>query len=199
MENARAALYRRIDGIRSAWNAGSRHFDAFCIARSLAGVKLREARFSTPAFRGLLVTSPDKARAIIVLNSLRSEEEQMFDLTHELVHYALHPPTTDSGLYDPGFEWEADEGAAELLLPYRDFLSFYKNIRSLYIADEDRAVRALAKEFSVTPGMVKTRLLSLSPEIAQLEAGTPIENIHPLPRRAAAPCKKPSIDVLCEG
>ena len=179
MENARAALYRRIDGIRSAWNAGSRHFDAFCIARSLAGVKLREARFSTPAFRGLLVTSPDKARAIIVLNSLRSEEEQMFDLTHELVHYALHPPTTDSGLYDPGFEWEADEGAAELLMPRQVILE------DMYICRESvrgRATlrayaRARAAHFGVTESRMRARMESLASDIRLALAGVPPEEI----------------------
>ncbi|MGN1073734.1 MAG: ImmA/IrrE family metallo-endopeptidase [Eubacteriales bacterium] len=179
MENARAALYRRIDGIRAAWNAGSRHFDAFCIARSLAGVKLREARFSTPAFRGLLVTSPDKSRAIIVLNSLRSEEEQMFDLTHELVHYALHPPTTDSGLYDPGFEWEADEGASELLMPREVILE------DMYICRESvrsRATlrayaRARAAHFGVTESRMRARMESLASDIRPALAGVPPEEI----------------------
>lgn len=195
---SKAALYGEIDRIR-AENGVLGPLDPYALARR-HGIKISVYEFDSRRLSGVLMRG--KRRAEIVVNSSRCAEARRFAVAHELVHYFLHDGTEFMCLEDSGvtaLEWQANEGAAELLLPYRDFLSFYKNIRSLYIADEDRAVRALAKEFSVTPGMVKTRLLSLSPEIAQLEAGMPIENIHPLPRRAAAPRKKPSIDVLCEG
>lgn len=194
----KAILYGEIDRIR-AENGISGPADPYAMAKHL-GIPVSLYEFDSRRFSGALIRGKNMAE--IIVNSSRSPEARRFTVAHELVHYFLHDGALFSCLEQSSvtaLEWQANEGAAELLLPYRYFLFSYRNIRSLYLADEDRAVRALAKEFSATPTMVRTRLLSLSPEIAQLEAGVPFEKVRLLSRSAAAPAKKPSIDVICDG
>lgn len=62
-------------------------------------------------------------------------ESVAFDLTHEMMHFLLHPENRkyyiSSSLCDiDNFEWQANEGAAELLVPYKHFIPlFTKNIK----------------------------------------------------------------------
>lgn len=184
LDNARAALYTQITRLRRVWRVSGLRFEAFCIARSLPGVKVRETRFSTPAFRGILVTAPDKSKAIIVLNSLRSEEEQTFDLTHELVHFELHPPTMDSQKYSQFYEWQANEGAAELLMPratvLEDMYVCRKEIRDP--KNQRGYISARADHFGVTQALFERRLFVLRYDIRQALSGIPPEEIPILPQ-----------------
>ncbi len=184
MDNARAALYAQIARLRRVWRVSGLRFEAFCIARSLPGVKVRETRFSTPAFRGILVTAPDKSKAIIVLNSLRSEEEQMFDLTHELVHFELHPPTMDSQKYSQFYEWQANEGAAELLMPRATVLEDMYLCRGAIGDPQNQRgyISARADHFGVTQALFKRRLFALRYDIEQALGGVPPEEIPILPQ-----------------
>lgn len=194
----KAALYGEIDRIRSE-NGVSGPADPYALAAK-AGIRVSLYEFDSRRFSGALIRGRNKAE--IVVNSSRGPKARRFTVAHELVHYFLHDGSMFGCLEQNGvaaLEWQANEGAAELLLPYRDFLFSYQNIRSLYLGDEDRAVRALAKEFSVTAATVRLRLLALSPEIAQLESGTPIELVRVLSRGAAVLGQRPSIDVTCEG
>lgn len=51
-------------------------------------------------------------------------------MAHELIHYWFHPEQGAFYPFSPASrdkekEWQANEGAAELLLPYRDFVPRY--------------------------------------------------------------------------
>ena len=63
----------------------------------------------------------------ILINSNKSPLDQRFDLAHELIHFWFHPSQTSFSFQKPHLrdkekEWQANEGAAELLLPYKDFI-----------------------------------------------------------------------------
>ncbi len=191
----KASLYNEVQKIRSE-NGISGPADPYAIAERY-GITISVYEFDSRRFSGALFRGNRKAK--IIVNSSRCPESRRFAVAHELIHYFLHDGTRFFCLDQnnvTALEWQANEGAAELLLPYRYFLFSYRNIRSLYLANEEKAVRTLAKEFSVTPSMVRSRLESLSPEIAQLESGVPLEKIRPLSRSSAAPTKKPTIDVI---
>lgn len=87
-------------------------FEAFCIARSLPGVKVRETQFSTPAFRGILVTAPDKSKAIIVLNNLPALGGRTnVDLTHDLcISSCIRRRWIRRNIHS-FYEWQANEKA----------------------------------------------------------------------------------------
>ena len=70
-------------------------------------------------------------------------------------------------------------------MPYKEFIPFYENIRSLFFTDRERALRRAAEHFGVSAGMISTRLQSLSPEIAQYEHGVPLDEIVPTSARRA--------------
>ncbi len=193
----KASLYNEIQKIRDE-NGVSGPADPYDLARR-HNIKISAYEFDSHRFSGALMRGKNFSE--IIVNSSRCAQARRFTVAHELIHYFLHDGTSFMCLDQSNvtaLEWQANEGAAELLLPYRYFLFSYRNIRSLYLSNEEKAVRALAKEFSVTPSMVRSRLESLAPEIAQLESGVPLEKIRPLSRSAAAPIKKPSIDIVME-
>lgn len=125
----------------------------------------------------------------IILNSKRNIIEQNFDCGHEIIHCKKHSgyevkcfncfesvlPQQSSFL-----EWEANEGSAELLVPYklllpiilrnRQILSFPPKIQCLK--------RKLACEFLVTNATIFYRLESLKYEINQYLNGVSLNEIE---------------------
>ena len=186
--NCRVSLYRRIDALRRLWNVRD-PFDPFLAAESLPGIRLYETAFSTAGLHGFIVTSPDKSRATIVLDTRRSEEEQMFDLSHELIHFALHPPTDRVHGYSPFMEWQANEGAAELLLPRTLLLRILSETRDRIRASADAAllVRSLARRQGIRETVVRWRMWSLRLDVARTLAGENPETLPLLPQRAYPP------------
>ena len=182
--NCRVCLYGQIAALRRCWHIRD-PFDPFLIADTLPGVELYETPFASAGLRGLLVTSHDKSGARIILNARRSAEEQMFDLSHELVHFALHPPTDTVHGYSPFMEWQANEGAAELLLPRTLLLHLLaetrERIRSPY--DASRLIQSLARRQGIRESVIRWRVWSLRQDAALVLAGTDPDCIPLLPQR----------------
>ena len=67
------------------------------IARALDIEEIREAPLKS--FEGALITSPEKSRGAIVVNSLSSRQRRRYTVGHELGHFLnpWHMPTTASG------------------------------------------------------------------------------------------------------
>lgn len=128
----------------------------------------------------------------IALNSNRSRVMQNFDCGHELIHYFCHDikecqcvcteagSSTRSITQISSFEWQANEGAAELLVPYRHFIPTYVNLSQKFARDfcKTPPEKELAEIYNVTPGVIRYRIDSLNYEIYQyLEHGN-IDNIE---------------------
>lgn len=73
-------------------------------------------------------------------------------------------------------EWQANEAAAEFLLPYRIFLPLLKNIRSN--SNRLSGLIRISQTYGVSTQMVKNRVDSLSYELWQYQNGVPIEQIR---------------------
>lgn len=110
----------------------------------------------------------------VILNESRTRVEQNFDLAHELIHVYKHRWIDhfecSSNNKHTFLEWEANEGAAELLVPYRLFLSSVHDALSELSRPVDAYVLSrlrvyLAQRFHVSPPVIKYRFESLKYEI----------------------------------
>lgn len=191
----KSELYQRVELIRESAPEG--RFNPYALAKSL-GIEVEVYEFDSKRFSGMLLRGKHSSK--IVLSANRGKAGRRFAAAHELVHYFLHEGEnflcTDENAAT-AIEWQANEGAAQLLMPYKEFILFYENICLLFLSDEGRALRRIAEEFEVSEGMVKTRLQSLAPEIAEYEAGVPIDKIVPSAAGHKAPkTRRQSIDVF---
>ena len=148
--------------------------------------------FKTRGLRGMAVLAQEEGqRDVILLNSCLDEREQNFYCAHELCHLILHreAPKRQFNCFDklrphqdPRIEWQANEGAAEILIPYRSLLP---RVRAawphLCTAEDIRRFRlALADTYLVSPTVIGIRLESLRYEIAQHLSGVPVDRVEVL-------------------
>ncbi len=126
---------------------------------------------------------------IILLNSSRSCWEQNFDCTHEMLHLILHRKDkgqvffctdTVSDKQYPIIEWQANEGAAELLVPYQDFIPRFANLLRFNAVG---ITSLLAEYYYVTTKVISNRIDNLAYEIDQYRAGRRIDQIKLLSHR----------------
>lgn len=125
----------------------------------------------------------------IILNMNRSERERNFDCGHEIIHLTHHRENqqecfqcfaTPKPSQDPFVEWQANEGSAELLVPYKLLLPEVRtacgNINSFGKLESFKTSMAL--NFDVSMAVINYRLESLKYEIRQYFSGVPFENIN---------------------
>lgn len=170
-------------------NGAKQPFDIFNICTLYDNLKIRTCPFVTQGLRGMAVVAdnPDDINCILV-NSNLSYEEQNFYGSHELMH--IYSSGVGSGqtfncydkvkpFQDSYVEWVANEGAAELLVPYEELLKlievhYNKMIKGLGTYEFCCNV---APKFAVTPIVIQNRLNSLCYEIEQYINGTPLDRI----------------------
>lgn len=130
----------------------------------------------------------------IALNSNRDNLMQNFDCMHELIHYFFHKGSafhcicseSNSINQDKFQEWQANEGAAQALVPYQILIPKYidltrKSARSLWdLAGIDME---LASFFHVSPKVISNRINNLEYEIKQYIDGVPLSEINILSKR----------------
>ncbi len=142
--------------------------------------------FKTPGLCGVAMVG-NKSDTII-LNSNRTSEEQNFDCGHEFLHLTTHREIQDSfncftkakPQQNTFREWQANEGAAQLLVPYQDFIPRFLKLF------ESRALGiqyTLADYYYVTPQVINIRLDSLSYEIDQYREGARLDCLELLSRK----------------
>lgn len=132
---SRSELYRVADNMRAEmFITGSESLgDLIAAAHGSYGTIVRMEDFHSPRLCG--ITEPGDPD-VILLNRFKPEPVNRFALAHELVHARLHRdmphvfmPEDPLGSQDPVLEREADEGAAELLLPWREYLPIMRDFR----------------------------------------------------------------------
>lgn len=117
--------------------------------------------FEAKAVCGILYKGRRKSK--ICLNSLRDDKGKNFDCMHELIHFWFHPPATRWCIYDRvvnqhrGIEWQANEGAAQALMPRELFIEKYYEFKG----NQDR----LSDFFFVGKHAVQYRITNLKREI----------------------------------
>ena len=142
--SARQALYSQIDTLRTSLPEG----DLLYTAGRLVPVQFH--RFDSQKLGAVLIGG-----RVIVVNSARPLPCQRFSLAHELVHYFLHRGMESHK--NPFLEWQANEGAAELLLPHREVLA----IAAAHRSTMGTLPRLLARRFGVSETVARYKLQSL--------------------------------------
>lgn len=141
--------------------------------------------FKTSGLCGVAMVG-DKTDTII-LNSNRTSEEQNFDCGHEFLHLTEHRKLQDSfncftkakPQQNTFREWQANEGSAQLLVPYQDFIPrFLKLLESGALGIQ----YTLAEYYHVTPQVINIRLDNLSYEIDQYREGARLDCLELLSR-----------------
>lgn len=194
----KSTLYKKINNLRE------RLFDNSTDEHPLNTVMLCEemhkngfigferVQFENLSLRGMAcVSEDDSEKDVILINGNLSPIEQNFYCTHELIHICLHRdlPNKQFNCYekvkenqDSFLEWQANEGAAEMLIPYKSFLPKIKQTCSCYKGC-DKAdimcyiVSEFAQQFNVSERVIEIRLESLKFEIDQYFSGTPLDDI----------------------
>ena len=127
----------------------------------------------------------------IGLNARRSATGKNFDCMHELIHYWFHDRQTfyciDS--ISDHIEWQANEGAAQFLMPYQSFIPNYCHLHDRFYtgmapqAAHNALIMALARSYAVGETAVKFRINSLRQEIAQYIGGAAMDDIKIVSQR----------------
>ena len=113
----------------------------------------------------------------IALNNSHSNLMQNFDCMHELIHYFLHEDINEFNCFTQensikqhdGLEWQANEGAAQALVPYQTFIPTYVQLCKEYRNDkfQFKIIAELSKKYMVSENVIQIRLNSLKYEIYQ--------------------------------
>lgn len=197
---AKAKLYRYISDLRECLHIDStvRGFSMVDMCRERFNVMVTEIPFVTPGLRGMAYPETRETQDLIILNSHRNKREQNFDCSHEFIHLLRHQVSGAQSFscyekvrpnQNPFYEWEANEGAAELIMPFRqvipDFVKYFheKEEESDKIRAEKASIAMLAGKYHVTPKMMEYRLANLKYELALYCAGCTMDTIVPLSKR----------------
>lgn len=152
------------------------------------GIDVGELPFCTEGLRGMAIVGDADTPDTILLNSARNKVEQNIDCAHELFHLAYHrdgPQRTFNCFdvtqpkQDKYMEWQANEGGAELLVPFQDLLMQVKHqYHSLTSYGEIAAFKEeMAERYYVTEAVITYRLESLKFEIFQYVSGIPMDQV----------------------
>lgn len=184
--NAKKDLYAFVDCVRR--NLGIKQnvpINTLDLCKRLSDVNIVYHDFETTGFCGAAFAG-DTVNTI-VLNSARFENEQNFDCGHELVHLLRHRDKNNGifscleGVQNSFIEWEANEGSAQLHVPYQDFIPRFVSLLSTQLPVDVQGI--FAEHYHVTRQVISFRLDSLSYEIDQYIKGVPINQVELLSRR----------------
>lgn len=185
-------LYLAIDAVRSERgipnNKNNPSFYNDCA--NYDDIKLLTCDLQDRELRGFSVVSKNA----IVLNSLRTETERNFDCAHEFAHLSFHKNVNHKTFkchdynnpdINPYLEWQANETAAELLIPYRKFIpEFIDDFRKCSdFCEYWNLVDCYAYEYEVSRLVMEYRIESLRYELHQYECGKCINEIEFLSKR----------------
>lgn len=188
----KAKLYKSVDILRESLGLNDNEpADTKAMILSTGHIDLTYHNFSTPGLCGIAMVG-DKIDTV-VLNTQRSFKEQCFDAGHELIHLYKHRNTLDHfncfshnhPKQNSFIEWQANEGSAELILPYRLFVPLIANaLPSLNsLSDIHDFKSQLSDIFYATSATINNRLEGLKYEIYQYAHGTSLEDLEFLSRR----------------
>lgn len=139
-------------------------------------IEIHFLNFKTTKIGGVLIRGDEISH--IGLNSLLPEESLNFNCMHELIHYWFHPNlnftycyiTNEYILTDPRYEYQANEGTAQALMPYQLFIPKYYEFKG--------NIERIANFFGVSKTAVEYRIENLRFEFLQYEYGVKVEDIH---------------------
>ncbi|MDR2166725.1 MAG: ImmA/IrrE family metallo-endopeptidase [Clostridiales bacterium] len=197
----RAGLYDMVSGKAAALGlnmaAPNYRIDAMQLAMQVClNLKIEMLNFKETKICGILYKGENSTT--IGLNARRSLFGQNFDCMHELIHYWFHDrrhfwctPYDDSlshKNFEAHLEWQANEGAAQFLMPYQSFIPNYSDFHDHFYARlspenaQNAIIDHLAKSYLVGQKAVEYRINGLEKEITQFVKGIQIPQIKIISR-----------------
>ncbi len=180
-------LYQYVNGIKGKMGIDPQKtgIDFYEECQKLNGIKMEVVDFTDRSLRGLSVPKQN----IILLNSSRSPIERNFDCAHEFIHVVKHKKEVFQTFncfdklrpqQNPYLEWQANEGAAEMLVPYKLFIPmFCEHVEKCNCGYEYYYLKEyLAKHFNVPLAVIELRIDNLRYEIQQYETGCDISKLR---------------------
>lgn len=184
---AKESLYVYVDNLRKRLNIKDSDYPintiSICKGKNIFidFKQFNTSQFCALAFKG-------DTQDTIILNLARNNLENIFDCGHEMIHLTRHRNIgtscfncfeTTRPAQNSFIEWEANEGSAEFLVPYKLLLP---EIKKLYCnncswTDIRKMKCILTKKFNVTEAVIQYRFESLKYEISQYINGTNIDEI----------------------
>lgn len=191
-------LYNSINEIRNHLIANGLTYplNIFDVCNKYDNLAISSIPFKTKGLRGMAVLAKHYNDInCILINSAIPSSEQNFHGMHELMHITFEEEQSGQifqcyertmPFQDAYKEWVANEGAAELLVPYTDFIPFFCKVyddfscgngicRHKY-GDKD-ILTVLSSRYGVSDMVIKNRISSLSYEIDQFNKGIAFQNI----------------------
>lgn len=189
-------LYSKVDHIKSilpiAYPYSFFNMIDF-LSKHVPDLKIETVPFKTFSLRGMAVIAENSSQNdVILLNDHLNDYEINFYCIHEFMHLRLHRNQKGKQFncydqtkpnQDPYLEWQANEGSAQFLVPYQDFIPRfleYNSTHTPYISLN--VLNELADYYCVSVPVIKNRIDNLNYEIDQYRNGISIENIELLSR-----------------
>lgn len=186
----KADLYKIIASIRHMWGIDDMAYRTdFIELCQKKGIKIQAIPFITPGLRGMASLGNTYQDDVILLNSARNKIEQNVDCAHEFIHVNFHRNKGYQSFHcfemakpsqNKYLEWQANEGGAELIVPYQTLLPkikkcihFLRKYNDIILFKEE-----LVHEYGVTDAVITFRLESLKYEIHQYLNGISLNNIQ---------------------
>ena len=180
-------LYQYVNGIKEKMGIDPQKIgiDFLEECQKINGIKMEVVEFTDRSLRGLSVPTQN----IILLNSSRSAIERNFDCAHEFIHVVKHKKEVFQTFncfdklrpqQNPYLEWQANEGAAEMLVSYKLFIpTFCEQVEKCTYGYEYYHLKEyLAKQFNVPLAVIELRIDNLRYEIQQYEDGCDINKLR---------------------
>lgn len=187
METEKGKLYRFVDHLKAQLHIPTFFYvvNAIELCQTIGRIDIEYANLQSRGLCGLAMLG-EKVDTI-VLNARRSTEERNFDCAHELIHVTHHRhkascfncfsevrPQQSSFL-----EWQANEGAAQLLVPYQDFIPrFLRDFGYRKTFGDFDIIGTLAFHYGVTPQVIRNRIECLSYEMDQYQRGIDVMSLQ---------------------
>lgn len=186
----KADFYNKISKLRNQWGFDDNTYkiDFVTLCRQ-KGIEVGAVPFFTPGLRGMASLSTGTQKDVIILNTARNKFEQNVDCTHEFIHINFHKSEGYQSFkcfekaqpnQNEYLEWQANEGGAELNVPYMTLLPKIKKNYHLLNTYNDiiHFKEELVQEYHVTSAVIEYRLESLKYEIEQFVNGISIQNLR---------------------
>ncbi|WP_455650323.1 ImmA/IrrE family metallo-endopeptidase [Enterocloster citroniae] len=186
----KADLYKLISNLRRHWGLEENEYNLDVIGLCRAhGIQVGEVPFENPGLRGMACLGDGFEPDVILLNSHRNKIEQKIDCSHEAVHLAFHRNISCKSFncfetalpsQNKYLEWQANEGSAELNVPFQTLLPKIKKNRHLLNTYLDIIYfkQELVQEYNVTDAVISYRLESLKFEIEQFLQGVSMQDLR---------------------
>lgn len=189
MISEKAKLYKKVDILRKRFLPSMKApINTISFIENFLTVDIEYKRFNNHGLCGVAMVG--EKMDMIILNENRDKLEQNFDCSHELMHLYLHRRMQDSfncftvtkPNQDSFLEWQANEGAAQWLVPYQDFIPRFISYMGTSFGPYG-IQEILADYYQTTSQVIRNRINSLSYEIDQYRVGIPLNKITILSKR----------------